>query len=54
MNSQYSMNAGEAPMNLMNQAMGMNMIGYNFEQMNSLNQMNVAPNFDPQGFNQKK
>lgn len=53
MNSQYPMNSG-VPMSGMNPGMGMNMMGYNFDQMSALNQMNMPSNYDPQNFNQKK
>jgi hypothetical protein len=53
MNSQYPTNSG-VPMSGMSQGMGMNMMGYNFDQMSGLNQMNMPSNYDPQNFNQKK
>jgi hypothetical protein len=56
MNSQYPL-SGSNQMSGLNPSMGMNMMGYNFDPMNSINpmgQMNLGPNFDPQNFNQKK
>jgi len=56
MNSQYPFNTANQ-LTGMNPSMGMNMIGYNFENMNNinpLNPMNLSLNFENQNFNQKK
>jgi hypothetical protein len=57
MNSQYPFAGNSNQMSGLNPAMGMNMMGYNFDPMSGMNpmgQMNLGPNFDPQNFNQKK